>query len=71
MWLIVGYLIHHIIINIHDDDDAMVKNMTCIEGMRTNDQIAALCHGVRSNCARGCGKYFCLITFFVSCFLAE
>jgi hypothetical protein len=61
MWLIVGYCIHHIIINIHDDDDVMVENLTCIEGVLANNQTIALCHGVCPHCAQGCGEYFCSI----------
>jgi hypothetical protein len=65
MWLIFEYYIHHIIINIHADDDLMAENMTCLVGTPTNDQTVAQRHGASLDCARDHGEYFGLTKFFV------
>jgi hypothetical protein len=61
--LIVEYYIHHIIINIHVDDDVMAQNMTCPVGTLAYDQTVALPHGVCPYWARGPVAHFGSITF--------
>jgi hypothetical protein len=61
--LIVEYCIHHIIINIHDDDDVMEQKHDLSGGDARERSNRALCHGVRRYWARGPGTHFGLITF--------
>jgi hypothetical protein len=56
--LIVENYIHHIIINIHADDDLMAENMTCMVGMPANNQTVVQWHSPCLDCTRGPGNYF-------------
>ena len=64
--LIVEYCIHHIIINIHDDDDVMEQKHDLSGGDARERSNRALCHGVRQYWVRGPGTHFGSITFFVA-----